>query len=699
MKALFVAKSISLPVLAIVSICLSTLTPSMAQGPAGDPASTSQPPPIGEVRVEEILWEKLGYDDRKLTSSVQAISSYFHVPGDLVFVPGSYAIFVVSHTGDSAGKPATLTVELNGHVLDTVQLTAENDSRGQIRLDMSPEYLKTGSNRLKFVLTAAGNPCYGTDDLPVEVLLHGEGLLHLEYVVVPRDPDLALYPVPFVERGFEPSVVCFVLPDSPSSDDLTTAATISAGLGRYSEGEVQIHSVTPSELTLEVLDSCHLIVLGRLETNSLFSQLSLPMSLEQADIGDEYGILQEASSPWNPRRMVLVVTGKTQAGVSKAGAALNRPISFPGFKGPIAVVEELLESPLDEVVETLAVDRTFEDLGYEDTVIYGTRPDSEPFFFYLPESWQMSEAPSLSLFFTHSEALGDKISTLDVRLNKVPVGSALLDQTNSQEGLLEVELPSWLLGGGRNVVEVAVNMDLGTDECVYWTSRQVWTVISRNSTFHLSYEPQAVALDLAHLFRPLTYEPDLGDTCVALPEVLTTAERDAFLNLAAQLGAAARGKHISLHAYQANDFGSTLRQACHIVAFGQPSSNSLIREVNDVLPQPFVPGGDEPSQVHNAAIISLDPQRSIGFVQLAVSPWSPDKTLLVVTGTDSEGVLAAFDLLLNSAGKLKGDLAIIEDENLVTIDTRLLTASQGAGPIRVVRPDTSVLMAQAERWW
>jgi hypothetical protein len=51
--------------------------------------------------------------------------------------------------------------------------------------------------------------------------------------------DLALYPVPFFERPLEYPPVYFVLPDNPSTTDLSAAATIAAGLGKSSNGEIR----------------------------------------------------------------------------------------------------------------------------------------------------------------------------------------------------------------------------------------------------------------------------------------------------------------------------------------------------------------------------------------------------------------------------------------------------------------------------
>ena len=700
MKTLPKVKHIVIAVLIVGSLYLPVLSPVLAQEPTAEPASTPEPTSTDEAEVKDITWDELNYDDLRLTVGSSRALINFYVPGDQAFVPGSYTRLTVSHTGTQAEKLATLMVELNDHVLGVIPLTAENDDRGQIQLDILPEHFQTGRNKLRTTLRAGWDPCSRSDQ-PVEVVLHSEGLLHLEYEIIPTRLDLALYPVPFFELGFEPSVVYFILPDSPTPDDIAVAATVSAGLGRYSAGKIQVRSVTPSELTDEILDSHNLIVIGRPETNTFFSQLSLPLLPRGASSADDHGILQEITSPWNARKAVLVVTGQTYAGIFKAGAALNRQILFPGLKGPLAVIEELLDPPQNaqDVAEPLISDQTFENLGYQDTVIYGTQPTVERFNFSIPRSWQVSENPSLKLLFTHSGILSGTLSTLDVRLNKIPLGSILLDHSNSQDGLLEVELPNWLLESGNNYIEVLVDMSTVTDECLHWTSGQMWVVISRNSTLHLPHEPQSLMLDLADLFQPLTDEANLNDTYIALPETLSQTELDALLNLAVRLGAAAGGNYLALQVRLASDMDLGLKQTHHIVAIGQPSANSLVREVNDSLPQPFLPGGDEPSQIHNPAVIAIDPQRSIGYVQLAASPWNPDKALLVATGTDSTGVQAALNLLARSAGKLKGNLAMIEDEKLIMIDTRPLQASQSDDVTRIVHPDMAVLEALAERWW
>lgn len=703
MKTLSRAKCIVIIIFIASGLCLPATRMSLAQEPTVEPTPTPAPTSPDGIKVRDITWEDLGYGDRKLSRGSPYAWTYFYVPGDLVFVPGSYIKLLVSHTGGQTGKPAALTVELNYHVLGIVQLTAENDNRSQFQFDIPPEYLKVGRNRLRITLRTAGNACYQTDEyqaneLTVEAVLHSEGLLHLEYKVTVREPDLSLFPVPFFERKFEPNILYFVLPDSPTSNDMTVAATISAGLGRYSAGEIELRSVTASELTNEILDNYNLIAIGLPGANSLLSQLPLPLPPEQADVADNDGILEEIVSPWNPRRMILVVMGKTYEGLFKAGAALNRQIQFPSFKGQVGIVKELLAPPKDKS-ETLAADKTFEKLGYKDTVIYGTRPTSERFYFHLPDSWQMSDNPALKLSFTHSEILNATLSTMSVCLNGVPVGSTLLDHSNSKDGLLEVDLPSWLLKSGSNRIEVFVDMSMDENECLYWTSDQAWTVLSRNSILHLPYDPQPTELDLANLFQPFIHEPNLSDTYIVLPEKLNPLERDTLLNLAAQLGTAAGGEYLALQTGQTNDLDTDLRQSYHIIAIGQPSANSLIREVNDSLPQPFLPGSDEPAQVHNPAVIALDPQRSMGFVQLTASPWNQDKALLVITGTDSEGVTAAFDLLVNRIGKLEGNLAMIEDENLATTDTRLARANESSETLHTVQADVSVLVALAERWW
>jgi hypothetical protein len=710
MKKLSVMTRIVTVVLVVGSLYLVLLRPSLAQGPGAEPTPTPELAPAdestptpepnqgNEIETHDITFKDMDYDDQKLTVNQPKTWIHFNIPGDLSLVPGLYVKLLLSHTGGQIDKPASLSIAINDHILDTVQLTAENANRSEIELDIPAEYLATGRNTLQVTFKTTWDPCARSDELPVEAVLHSEGLVHLEYEIVPRKPDLALYPVPFFELSFEPSIAHFVLPDLPTSDDMTAAATISAGLGRYSDGEIQLTSVTATEITSETLNNHHMIVIGLPEANTFLSQLSFPLSLERADIADDYGVLQEITSPWNPRRMILIVTGKSYEGLFKASAALNRQISFPSFKGQTAIIEELRVPPEDKV-QALTADKTFEDLGYDDMVVYGTRASSKRVYFSLPPAWQMSDNPVLKLFLSHSDVLTNTMSTLDIHLNGVPIGSTLLNQSNSKNGLLEVELLSWLLKSGSNYIEIFVDMTTGIDECLYWTSGQVWTVISRNSTLHLPYEAQPTELDLANLFRPLTDEPNLREAFIVLPDEPSQAEQDMLLNLAARLGASVKGEYITLEVAQTDKLDPALKQTHHILAIGQPSANPLIREVNDYLPQPFLPNSDEPSQILNPAIITFDPQRSLGFVQLAASPWNPDKALLVVTGTDSEGVTAAFELLISRSKKLKGDLAMIEAGNWVTVDTRPLQVNRADEVLSVIPLDTSVFVALAERWW
>jgi hypothetical protein len=215
----------------------------------------------------------------------------------------------------------------------------------------------------------------------------------------------------------------------------------------------------------------------------------------------------------------------------------------------------------------------------------------------------------------------------------------------------------------------------------------------------LAYEAQPEPFDLANLFKPWTDEPNLADTYLALPSTLNQIERDIFLDLATQLGAASRGNYVSLKAGFVDQLSDEIKRDYHIITIGQPSINPLIREINDQLPQPFMDSSDEPSQIYNPAIIAFDPQRSIGFIQLLASPWSPEKAILVVTGTDTSGTAQALEVLVNTPGRLEGNLAVVEEEYLTTLDTRPLQPSPGGQLLKSTAPASSIRMAQAERWW
>jgi hypothetical protein len=327
----------------------------------------------------------------------------------------------------------------------------------------------------------------------------------------------------------------------------------------------------------------------------------------------------------------------------------------------------------------------------------------------MPQAWEIAEQPKLFLSFNHSPVIDPQSSTLNVGLNAVPVGGVTLDAQNAVNGILEVELPTWLLRPGRNRIETNVAMVIASgDPCSNEGNPQAWTVIRRDSYVHLPYIQQEAAFDLSLFPYPFVVDTNLTNVSLVLPDVLNRPERERLLQLAAMLGQQAGGDRITLRATSAQDIDA-VKESNYFVVFGRPTNNALLPTLNDKLPQPFQAGTDQLAPGLDSAILTETTTRNAGLLQELVSPWNSERAILVITGTTDEGVVAAFDLLLGNlpeewgSASFSGNVAVIEGQRIYSTDTRLLEGqglSYRPTPVAPVAvPGALPQRELATRWW
>ena len=390
------------------------------------------------------------------------------------------------------------------------------------------------------------------------------------------------------------------------------------------------------------------------------------------------GIVLEIPSPWNENRAVLIITGLSDEAVGKASQAMSSETGFPGMNGPVALVQKILAPVENTALEAAQSELTLADLGYQDRVIRGRSQQTVNYDFTLPNNWQLTDTAAFDLYFSHSRLIDDKNSSLTVSLNRQPASSTLLNDQTADNGHLRIDLTKTNIQPGSNRFGVQVNL-VRTDRCLAPNADRDWLVISAKSRISLAHtETAGLNLDLDHFPNPFQADPTLSNLLFVLPDAPDAAEWGQALQLAASLGNAASGKMLSPAATLGQAPPAQEWAKYHIIAFGRPSRNTLLQEINAVLPQPFLPGSDEIEQRLDNVIFRLPPGLTLGYLQLLPSPWNPERALLAVTGTTDEGVAQANTTLAARPWTLRGNLALIRGENVKTLDTRGLTETKAA---------------------
>ena len=114
----------------------------------------------------------------------------------------------------------------------------------------------------------------------------------------------------------------------PTTSELQAALAIASGFGKMTNGNLLLSLLPINQLTPEMQQTHHLILVGDLETISLFENIDWPIELDKESLNEfgiqsDDGVIQMAVSPWNESRVILVATGQTDEAISKAGRAIS----------------------------------------------------------------------------------------------------------------------------------------------------------------------------------------------------------------------------------------------------------------------------------------------------------------------------------------------------------------------------------------
>lgn len=381
------------------------------------------------------------------------------------------------------------------------------------------------------------------------------------------------------------------------------------------------------------------------------------------------GIVQELVSPWNPARLVMVVSGSTAEGLTKAARALSTRTYFPGMSGSVAMVRGVNKALSSS--KTPMTDFTLADIDYRDKTIYGFGPIETDYWFNVPYGWTLTSDAQILVRFRHSQVPKSvREASLTALINGTPVRSVNLGSDNEEQGVLAVPLAgnaTW----GSNLLTIVSNYE--PDYCVYLTVRTNWVTILSSSEIQLRYLTTAPELDLSDYTLPYSASSDLSDLIFVLPNPSSTIDREVLLNLAATFGASSDGDGYAPKViFNESDIESM--KGNQIIAIGRPSVNPVIQRLNDALPQPFIQGTDQILQTMNTIVFSGMPSSEIGLIEQVPSIWDPTKTVLIVTGTSDQGVQWAGNALTKGdtiKGSLDGNLAAVRELEVNSYDTRV----------------------------
>ncbi len=628
------------------------------------PVSAAPPAPKRDFSLKQL---RMG--DLTARGNAATLSLYLPGYGDYELGDGSYLYLEYDHSPLLRPEDSTLTVVANGTPIGSVLLTSQNAKRTGWKISLPADRLRRDINLVELqyqMWLPDDRDCTDQENPARYSTIYANSYLHYDYASPLRfiplpPPDLARFPEPFLRPTAPEGDVTFVLPDHPSSSDFGAAASIAARFGQLAGSKPFTAKLRlAGGLSQELRASRDLVVIGTPETNGLLRELSsrLPLKYGQGEgapgyvdqagqpVATDSGVLQEILSPWDGRFSVLVVSGGSEEGVSRAARTLSSRLGTAALQGAYAIVtkaSEGLRQGQDTSTEGATSAVNLEQLGVRQSTVKGAGAHSISFAFDAlpPDS---SEGVYFDLVSSHSPVIDPSRSTVTVAVNNMPVYTMSLKADNGERSSQRIRLSGSALRPGSNSATVTFNLyPRATEGCGPDAQERAWAVLHPDSSLLVPPVTKQPPLGLSNLPYPFVQRGTLSSSLLVLPDDPTLLEDS--LQAAVVLGRQSSGTSTELQASTASELTEEAKRSHNLVAYGLPENNGVIAEAAGVLPMALGVGSERTLRGPETVLLGLKDAANLGILELISSPWNADRALLVLSGSSLEMAKQSYQLL------------------------------------------------------
>lgn len=569
------------------------------------------------------------------------------------------ALVRFQHSPALLANRSNLTVQVNGRNVGSTPLNRKAGQIGQLLVNIPPNVIQNYNELTVIAQQNNKADCSDPGDatLWTEVLPDSKLLFGFQPKAVPL--DFSNYPYPFFdELSLDPGRIAYLVPAQPSEAWLTSAARFQAGLGRVA-GFRPVETRLFKKLT-EVPPSQRLILIGTPTEQPALKSLKLPYAIannqfvdgSNTPIAEDVGLLMLATTR-DGGVPVLVITGNGVEGVAKATQALVQPGQRKLQTGSAVLVDQLADVPdlsPRQWANYLPEQNSFklsdlkgaDNKPFKETTVRGAYSAPVEFNFQALPDDRFKRGSSMTVYYSHSPQVNPRLSTLEVRLDGVPIGAKrLTSEDGATHESLNVNLPENLVKPNSKI-QVAFNLtpkELG--KCGQATDQQLWGKVHSDTQFNLNRENsvQLPNLELLKAGYPFAAPQDLSRLAIALPDAPNTAEIQTLMEFSERLGRLSESEAVKLQVYTTSTLPEEQRKAANLVGIGR-RDRFPFPEVYEA--KGFNLGNLFTRQSQGSQIQAL-PDTG-GVIKQIISPWNGERVLLALTAQSDAGLDKVRDL-------------------------------------------------------
>ncbi|HIK31404.1 MAG TPA: cellulose biosynthesis cyclic di-GMP-binding regulatory protein BcsB [Oscillatoriales cyanobacterium M4454_W2019_049] len=278
------------------------------------------------------------------------------------FDRGSSMDLVYSYGPQINPRTSAVEVLLDGVFIGGARLTnPEGELRKNLKVDLPANLIEPDSKiQVAFRLSPRERGVCGQNtDGQLTGTLHADTRFNLKRDISVELPNLELlhYGYPFAAPQ-DLSQTAIVLPDSPSTMELSTFVEFAQRLGRLSDADsVQLAAYTTSSLPPEIRQSHHLVGIGLKERfpfpevfetpgftlGDLFSRKRGETRINT--LPDTQGVVKQVMSPFAGDRVLLALTAQTENGLQQVRRLFEFDPWFFQLQGDTTLVDSNVKKP------------------------------------------------------------------------------------------------------------------------------------------------------------------------------------------------------------------------------------------------------------------------------------------------------------------------------------------------------------------
>ena len=464
-------------------------------------------------------------------------------------------------------------------------------------------------------------------------------------------PELTDYPAPyFIDKNILPNSTTFILPPNPSEQELSAILTISAGLGNLTNGELNYDLITTEEMKSSDLSDNHLVLIGKFDSlDTALTDPALMIEIEELlnSIDQDSGLVYMDVSPWNPGRAMLIVTGRSDSAVIKAGTALGAEGILPYSGSQYAVIKDINSFTSGSQYQ---IDQTLLTLGSQELISFEKLGESVVVIpFIIPADISISPEAFLELNFRHSQLLDYLRSTIEVSINDMAIGNIRFNDQSNENGVVRFFLPPNVIKPLLNVLTIKAQL-AAQDVCGDSRSGDYWARIFGDSYLHLPpvIEVQNISQNsqLSDFPLPFISDPHLKKSIFVLDQKDFYSWEKAF-KIAYSFGVQAHSDLFAPSVKYAGSFSPDNKMGNYIV-IGFTDSIPFLAGINDKLPLRFEPDGKWEEFDQPGISFDIDQEQDLGYLEFFPSA-EKYGNIITILGNTQKGLENAVELILSAS--------------------------------------------------